>query len=263
MMTTRVTPYVEVDGLRATPEQLAAAALDGYGHFTAMQVRGHRVRGLELHLSRLAAAHLEMFGADLDGGVVRERVRHALGASTGTGDASVRVYLRHLDDQPSVMVTVRPPGGMPAELWRLRAVPYQRAVAHVKHLGDFGQEYFRRQASRDGFDEALLTSADGVIAEGSITNIGFFDGTDVVWPDAPMLAGITMQILQARIGEFGLTSRRAVVRLADVKSFAGAFVTNARGIAPVARIDGIVLPVDTDRMTTLTKAYACAGWDRI
>lgn len=261
MSTPRVGAYVEVDGLRATPEQLAAAALDGYGHFTAMQVRRHRVRGLELHLARLAAAHLEMFGADLDGGGVRERVRHALGA--GTGDASVRVYLRHLDSQPSVMVTVRPPGDMPAGPWRLRAVPYQRAVAHVKHLGDFGQEYYRRQVSRDGFDEALLTGADGVIAEGSITNIGFFDSTGVVWPDAPMLAGITMQILQARIGEFGLTSRRAVVRLADVKSFAGAFVTSARGIAPVAGIDGTVLPVDAGRIMTLTKAYACAGWDRI
>src|SRR5258708_15548965 len=254
-------PRIEIDGLDPTPEKLAEAALDGYGHFTAMQVRSHQVRGLGLHLARLTSAHRDLFGADLDAEVVTDRVRHALG--TSTGDASVRVCLRHPAGQASVMVTVRPPGEMPAGSWRLQAVPYQRSVAHVKHLGDFGQGYFQRQAWRSGFDEALLTGADGVISEGSITNIGFFDGSSVVWPDAPMLAGITMQVLQARIGAFGLAWRRAAVRLADVQSFDGAFVTNARGIAPVAEIDGQSLPVDAGMMAQLAKAYASAGWEHI
>lgn len=261
MTTPQTTTRIEIDGQSPTTEQLTAAALDSYGHFTAMQVRNHRVRGLELHLARLTSAHLELFGGGLDDRVVMERVRHALGMTAG--DASVRVYLRHLDDQPSVMVTVRPPGEMPAGPWRLHAVPYQRSVAHVKHLGDFGQGYFQRLAWRSGFDEALLTGANGVISEGSITNVGFFDGTSVVWPDAPMLAGITMQVLTARIGEFGLTSRRAEVKLADVQSFDGAFVTNARGIAAVAAIDEAVLPVAAERMARLMTAYDSAGWDRI
>jgi branched-subunit amino acid aminotransferase/4-amino-4-deoxychorismate lyase len=252
---------IEIDGQSPTPEQLSAAAIDGYGHFTAMQVRSRQVRGLKLHLDRLTSAHRELFGADVDAGVVIDRVSHALRG--GAGDASVRVYLRHPDDQPSVMVTVRPPGEMPAGPWRLRAVPYQRAVAHVKHLGDFGQGYFRRQALSSGFDEALLTGPGGIISEGSITNVGFFDGASVVWPDAPMLAGITMQILRSRIGEFGLTWRRSAVSLADLRSFDGAFVTNARGIAPVAGIDDVALPVDAGRMKRLLEAYASAGWDRI
>jgi len=262
MMTTeQAASRIEIDGQSPTPEQLTAAALDSYGHFTAMQVRNHRVRGLALHLARLTSAHRELFGADLDDQVVAERVRHALRGTAG--DASVRVYLRHLDDQPSVMVTVRPPGGMPAGPWRLQAVPYQRSVAHVKHLGDFGQGYFQRLAWRAGFDEALLTGANGVISEGSITNVGFLDGTSVVWPDAPMLAGITMQVLTARIGQLGLTSRRAEVRLADVQSFDGVFVTNARGIAAVASIDENALPVATDQMARLMAAYDSADWDRI
>jgi hypothetical protein len=32
-----------------------------YGHFTAMQVRGRRTRGLALHLRRLEAATKELF----------------------------------------------------------------------------------------------------------------------------------------------------------------------------------------------------------
>jgi branched-subunit amino acid aminotransferase/4-amino-4-deoxychorismate lyase len=252
---------IEVDGRSPTPEQLAAAAVDGYGHFTTMQVRRHRVRGLALHLARLTAAHREMFDADIDADEIIGYIRHAL--RTGVGDATVRVLLRQADDRPSIMINVRPPGQMAAGPWRLRSVPYQRAVAHLKHLGDFGQGYYQRQAWREGFDEALLTGADGVISEGSVTNVGFLDGSQVIWPDAPMLAGITMQVLQARIGDHGLTWRLAPVRLTDLGSFEGVFVTNARGIAAVADVDGKAVPVDEDRMAMLTTAYASAPWDQI
>lgn len=258
---------IEVDGQSPTPEQLAAAALDSYGHFTTMQVRSHRVRGLALHLARLTGAHRELFRTELDAELVLGHIRHALGS--GAGDATVRVLVRQPADQPSVVVTVRPPGEMRGEFrgivapWRLRSVPYQRPVAHVKHLSDFGQSYFQRQVWREGSDEALLTGADGVISEGSITNVGFFDGSQVIWPDAPMLAGITMQIVQSRISDFGLTWRLAPVRLADLGSFDGVFVTNSRGIAAVAEIDGVTLPVDEDRMAKLAAAYGSAPWDQI
>jgi hypothetical protein len=35
-----------------------------------------------------------------------------------------------------------------------------------------------------GFDDALLTGPDGVISEGAITNIGFFDGN--TWHTIPV-----------------------------------------------------------------------------
>ncbi len=252
---------VEIDGVSPTPDQILVAALDGYGHFTAMQVRNGRVRGLDLHLDRLTSAHSEMFGTSLDAETVRAYIRHGLGPDTS--DASVRVYLRQPQDQPSVMVTVRPPAELPAAPWRLRTVPYQRSVAHIKHLGDFGQGYYQRQVRRDGFDEALLTGPNGVVCEGSITNVGFFDADGVVWPDAPMLVGITMAVVDARLSGVGLASRRIPIRVADVAGFDGAFVTNARGIAPVGEIDGVPLPVPAELMTRLTTAYACAPADLI
>jgi branched-subunit amino acid aminotransferase/4-amino-4-deoxychorismate lyase len=251
---------IEIDGRDPTAEQLRAFALGNYGHFTAMQVRNFRARGLDLHLTRLAAANREVFDAALDAAAVRDHIRHALG---DTGDASVRVYVCELGDRPSVIVTVRPPGGMPEGPWKLQSVPYRRALAHIKHLGDFGQGYYQRLARRNGFDEALLTGPDAVIAEGSITNIGFCDGTSITWPDAPALAGITMQLLDSQLPGTGLTSRRARVRVPDVGSFTGAFVTNARGIAAVGQIDDHVLAADAKLMTTLTEAYQSASWDPI
>jgi branched-subunit amino acid aminotransferase/4-amino-4-deoxychorismate lyase len=227
-----------------------------------MQVRGGRVRGLALHLRRLDAANRELFGAGLDGDRVCGHIRHALG---DTADASVRVHAVSpaTGDAASVMVTVRAPGQMPGSTRGLQSVPYQRPVAHIKHIGDFGQTYYVRLAGRNGFDDALLTGPGGVISEGGITNIGFFDGASVTWPDAPALAGITMQLLEPKLVEAGLPSRRATVRLADLASFAGIFVTNARGIAAVGRVDNLRLPVDPLLMKTLTEAYESVPWDRI
>ena len=253
--------HIEIDGHSATVEQLSAAAPAGYGHFTAMQVRSGRVRGLDLHLARLDAANREMFGAGLDTAAVAGHIRHALGGQAR--DASVRVYIYETPDGPAVMVTVRPPGTMAPDVWRLQTVPYQRALAHIKHIGDFGQGYFGRLAKRNGFDEALLTGPDGVICEGSITNIGFSDGAGVLWPDAPALAGITMQILQRALGERSVPSRRAPVRVSDLGSFAGAFVTNSHGIAPVGQVDDLTLPVDDALMSAVTQAYESAAWDQI
>jgi branched-subunit amino acid aminotransferase/4-amino-4-deoxychorismate lyase len=252
--------HIEIDGRGVTVEQLSAAAPAGYGHFTAMQVRNGRVRGLGLHLARLDAANREMFGAGLDAATVAGHIRHAL--SDQTRDASVRVYVYEAPDGPAVMVTVRPPATMAPGVWRLQTVPYQRSLAHLKHIGDFGQGYFQRLVRSNGFDEALLTGPDGIICEGSITNIGFSDGTGVLWPDAPALAGVTMQLLQRALAERGVPSRRAPVRVSDLGSFA-AFVTNSHGIAPVGQVDDLTLPVDDVLMPAVTQAYESAAWDQI
>ena len=255
-----MTIRIEIDGRAATADQLAVAALGQYGHFTAMQVRAAAVRGLDLHLTRLTTAHRELFGEDLDPETVLSHIRHALG--TDTKDASVRVHVQEAPTgEPYIMVTVRSPVDMPDTAQHLVSVPYQRSVAHVKHTGDFGQGYYGRLAEREGHDEALLTAPDGTISEGSVTNIGFFTGAEIVWPDAPMLAGITMQLLQRHLPKAGLPAIRRPVRLADLPDLRAAFVTNSRGIAPVRQIDDTVIPVDHGLMSTLTATYASVPWD--
>jgi branched-subunit amino acid aminotransferase/4-amino-4-deoxychorismate lyase len=250
---------IEIDGSTPTAGQLAALALATYGHFTAMQVRNGRVRGLGLHLRRLDDANCELFGSSLDGARLQDLIRHALG---DTKDASVRVMVQQPDpdEPPWVTVTVRPPVPAPAAPVSLQSVPYQRALAHIKHLGDFGQGYYARLAVRNGYGEALLTGPDGLICEGAITNIGFFDGAEVVWPAAAALDGITMLVIRERLA---LPQLQRPVRLADLGSFASVFVTNSHGIAVVGRINDLVLPVDPDFMKVLTESYEAAPWDPI
>jgi branched-subunit amino acid aminotransferase/4-amino-4-deoxychorismate lyase len=223
-----------------------------------MQVRARRTRGLALHLARLEAANRELFEAELDDKRVRELIRHAL---RDVEDASVRVYAFESDGEPTIMVTVKQPGGVSTPQ-RLQSVRYQRPDAHLKHLAT-GQAFYSRLARRNGFDDALLTTSDGVISESSVANIGFFDGSGVVWPAAPFLHGITMQLLERKLVELGVPSRRAPVRLHDIASFEGAFVSNARGVAAVSQVDGMSLPMQARHMETIADAYASVQWDII
>jgi branched-subunit amino acid aminotransferase/4-amino-4-deoxychorismate lyase len=254
-------PHIEVNGEVPTTAALRALTLSGYGHFTAIQVRDRRARGLDLHLARLDQANRELFGVALDGGQVRDYIRHALSAST-TADASVRVIVEQpaADEPPWVMVTIRPPAAPPAGPITMQSAPYQRSVAHIKHSKDFGQGYYDRLARRNGYDQALLTGPDGLISEGAITNIGFFDGTTVVWPAAPMLLGTTMQVVQERLG---YPQRHQAVRLADLGAFSTVFVTNSHGVAAVSRVDGRELPVDAEFIKLVTESYESAPADQI
>lgn len=252
---------VEIDG-RVAPVGSLKSVEGSYGHFTAMQVRDRRVRCLDLHLARLAEGSHMLFYAGLDDERIRELILHALGDDTR--DASVRVYVFASDsDVPSTMVTVREPASMPGNPQSLQSVPYQRSLAHIKHLGDFGQTYFGRLAARNGFDGALFVGPDGAVAEGSITNIGFADGDTIVWPDAPTLLGISMQVVQRELSRASIPWRYRSVNLADIGSFDGAFLSNARGVAPVGRIDETVVPTGAALVSTVMRLFDAAPWDPI
>lgn len=251
---TRVTvERIEVDGRAATLTDVATPALINFGHYTSMQVRRHRVRGMAQHLDRLVGSTRELFEVALDADQVRAWIRHAVAESP---DAAVRVnvFRRNPDGPVSVMVTVRPPYDPPSTPQRLWTVPYQRPVPHIKHVGSFGQIYHARLAAGRGYDDALLTADDGTISETTAANIGFFvDGT-VRWPDAPCLVGTAMALLG---GE------RGPVRLADLPTTAGAFLASSTGIVPVGRIDELTLPVDDRLMRSVRDRYDDVPWDLI
>jgi branched-subunit amino acid aminotransferase/4-amino-4-deoxychorismate lyase len=256
-------PRYEVDGAPANPDAVRMWHLAGAWHFTAAQVRDRRVRGLDLHLTRLLRATGELHWPPITADHIVVLMDRALG---DVRDASLRVYVCAPEagtDRTTLIVSVRDPGDTPPTPQRLRSVPYQRPVAHIKHSGGFAQGYYAGQVSRAGYDGALLTAPDGAISETSIANIGFFDGTGVVWPDAPQLAGITKQLLTRELPRRGVPVRSAPVSLADVARYRAAFVSNSRGIAAVSAVDDAPVPVDEVLMKTLAQAYDGARWDEI
>ena len=256
-------PRLEINGRSATIEQVWELDLSNYGHFTAMQVRGRKTVGMDFHLTRLDAATHELFGVGLESERVRGYISHALADDTEDASVRVNVFRSGATDEVSVMVSVRPPASPPAAGQRLQSVQYQRPLAHIKHAGGFGQSYYGSLAHGNGFDEALFIGPDGAVSEGSITNIGFIDGDSVVWPDAPALRGVMMQVVQRELGKARVPWRYEAVHVADLASFAGAFVTNSHGMATVAGIDSLTLRTDAPLMRGMTSALAAAPYDVI
>ena len=166
---------IEVNGHQADQAVMSLLEYEGWGYFTAMPVRGGRTRGLDLHLSRLEAAHHDVYGRALGGQEVRARIRHAL---SGRPDASVRVY----GYWAGMIVTVREPQDMPRRPHSMTAVHFQRPLARLKHVGSWGQGQFRQAALAAGFDEGLLADETGRISEGTITNVGLWRDGTVIWP---------------------------------------------------------------------------------
>jgi branched-subunit amino acid aminotransferase/4-amino-4-deoxychorismate lyase len=247
---------IEVNGRAADPAAVSLLEHEGWGHFTAMQVRGGRARGLDLHLSRLEAAHREVYGRSLDGQEVRARIRHALG---GRPDASVRVY----GYWAGLIVTVREPQDMPRRPHSMTVVQFQRPLARLKHVGSWGQGRFSEAAVAAGFDEGLLTDETGRIAEGTITNVGFWRDGMVIWPDAPKLDGITMLLLRRQLAAAGVVQAEEPVRVQDLAGYGGMILCNSRGWAPVSRVDDLVIPQDEAYTSIIAAAIGSCPWDEI
>ena len=201
-------PVALLNGVAADgePNALLALAWSNYGHFTTVRVRDGAVQGLDLHFDRLRQGNSELFGAALDEVAVRGWMRQASAASGGDCSLRVTVFSRHFDHRRpqrelpvDVLVTASAPVVPVLQPLRVRSGAWQRPLPHLKHVGMFALHHHRRQAVLAGWDDVLLVGgedADAPICEGSVWNIGFWDGQGVVWPQAPALRGTGERLLQ-------------------------------------------------------------------
>lgn len=224
---------VLIDGRPATPDDLAYQAMVNYGAYTSFRVEQGGVRGLDLHLARLEASAVELFGEAVGEARLRELMRLA---GEGRPDAWMRVSLfspklgpRSPDWQgvPKVMTAVFPPPPPLAASVRLTVQTYAREAPQVKHVATFGLIRARRAARTAGFDDALFADASGRISEGSLWNIGFVSDDTVTWPQAPMLEGVAQALVERGLASVGLATTTQPVAVADLGRFDAAFICNS------------------------------------
>ena len=258
-----------LNGESATADDMRALALSNYGHFTSMQVRGRAMQGLEFHVARLQAGTRELFGAELP----RERILAGLRTALAAGDAdcSLRftVFTRGFDYrrplqvvEPDILVTLAPPAAVDKPPIRAKSYRFVRTLPEVKHVGTFPLFHYRRQAQLVGFDDALFVADDGSVVEGSVWNLGFWDGQGVVWPEGPALRGTCERLLQVGLAELGVPQRHAPVALVEVGGFRAAFACNAGGLQAVIGIDAMAFPADAGLMDLLARALASRPWEK-
>lgn len=240
----------EVNGEAATLEDVRRVALFNFGHFTSMQFRDGGVRGLALHLERLAHATRELFGHELPASRVRACLAHALEGVDGPVSVRVNVFSRAADRgalagpaQPEVMVALDPPARREAAPFWVRATPYERDAPQLKHTGTFGLFHQRRVAQQAGYDDALFVTREAHVSEGTTWNIGFHDGNGIVWPQAPMLDGVTLQLLRRALAARGIAQATRPVRHDELAGFRAAFALNTAFVArTIAGCDGHAWP---------------------
>ena len=254
---------MKIDGRPANAAELGHFVLSNYGAFTSMQVEDSAVRGLDLHLARLETEAVELFGVAVPETRLRERMRQALDGREGRFSLRVNLFsdaisLRAPDAvvEPRVLTTVSAAVAPLSRPLRLQTQTYGRETPHLKHAATFGLSLARRRAVQAGFDDALFVDVEGRISEGSIWNIGFVQGDAVVWPEAPMLVGTGMGVLQRGLAEAGLSSVTRPVTVSDLSGFDAVFICNsATPVCAVAEIDGLPLAFASDLIARLNEIW--------
>lgn len=238
-----VEPVMWLDGHFVSADTQALIRAQSYGAYTSFRVENGAVRGLDLHLSRLSAWAVALFGADIDCTTVMDGVVAAL---SGQGEAWVKINL--FSDQltprmpeavvsPSVLVSVSNAPAPLASGRRCVGIMHERYRPEIKHVATFDLIHARREARLEGYDDVVFINRQGWLTEGGTWNLGFVRGNSIIWPQGPMLDGVAQMLIKSGVAGIGIEQRHETVDLNALKTMDAAFLCNSA--TPCATIASI------------------------
>ena len=104
---------------------------------------------------------------------------------------------------------------------------HERHVAQVKHVGEVSKTLLLRLAKERGFDDAAFMDGSGRLSEATIWNLALWDGSGVIWPEADILYGVTMQILQRQLRAQGVEQETRSIAAASIDESFSVAVLNS------------------------------------
>ena len=204
-----------------------------HGVFETIRVREGQAPLLDRHAIRLLAA-CRALGLPEPGASLERLVAPWL----GTGDCVVRLEAGPAGS--SVTTRATPPLAPLAVI--VAATPHASYPFKVTDRGTFAAA--QAEALAAGADDALLLTADGLVAEGTAWNIFWWEADQLATP--PLALGVLPGVARSRVAELAPVGERA--RSPAQLAGRALFATNAvRGVVPIARLDG--RPVPEDRRT--------------
>ena len=236
--------------IRADDEGL----LRGRAAFETLKVYGGRPFRLEAHLDRLTASAASI-GLPA---VERRRLQVLVGLvlpKAVSGDASLRLVwtagpargapsaLALLSDIPDWIEHARERGASAVSLLGVRAsapwlLPGVKSTSYAVNMAA------EAEARRRGVDEALFVDGDGIVLEGTVTNVWWRVGATLFTPalDLGILAGVTRATLVELAPECGFSVEEGAYPLAQLLESEEAFTSSSvREVMPLVEIDGKTL----------------------
>jgi branched-subunit amino acid aminotransferase/4-amino-4-deoxychorismate lyase len=232
--------------LRADDEAL----LRGRAAFETLRVYARRPFRLEAHLDRLEASarHIELPGFDRR--EVAELAALVL-ERAGDEDAVLRLVwtggsadappmgIALLSDVPAWIEETRARGARAVSLLGVRAVvpwllPGVKSTSYAVNMAA------EAEAKRRGADEAVFVDADGLVLEGTVTNVWWRRGRTLYTPSLELgiLAGVTRAALLELAPARGYAVEEGVFPLAELLEADEAFTSSSvREVMPVVKLD--------------------------
>ena len=232
-----------------------AALLRGRAAFETLRVYSGAPFRLDAHLDRLAASAR---GIDLQDGA-REELAELAGIVLGDVSPEldgVDLVLRLVwtggpeDDRPLGLALlsavpdwiedVRARGARAISLLGVRAeVPW--LLPGVKSTSYAVNMAAEAEARRRGAEEAVFVDGDGVVLEGTVTNVWWRHGETLFTPSLELgiLAGVTRAAVCELAPACGLEVEEGAYPLADLLTAEEAFTTSSvREVMPIVELDG-------------------------
>ena len=215
--------------------------------------------GARSELEGLAALVLSETAAELDGVDTVLRL-----VWTGGPEGGPPLGLALLSAVPAWIEEVRARGAHAVSLLGIRAVvpwllPGVKSTSYAVNMAADAE------ARRRGAEEAVFVDADGVVLEGTVTNVWWRRGETLFTPslDLGILAGVTRAAIAELAPGCGFAVEEGIYPLSDVLGADEAFTSSSvREVMPIVELDGSTLPRGPGAAALQEALRALAAFER-
>jgi 4-amino-4-deoxychorismate lyase len=231
------------------------ALLRGRAAFETLRVYDERPFRLDAHVDRLLASARSIGLPHLERGEFERLTELVLGAArsdaaalrlvwTAGAEGGEATALAMLSPIPDWIEVVRARGSRIVSLLGVRAVvpwllPGVKSTSYAVNMAADAE------AKRRGADDAIFVDADGIVLEGTVTNVWWRVGETLYTPalELGILAGVTRAVVLELAGSSGYRVEEGTYPLGDFLAAEEAFTSSSvRELLPIVELDGQALP---------------------
>lgn len=216
----------------------------GLGLFETLRSWNSHLSTFDMNLARMKSA-ANRWGIDLDSNLPDVHALMDLKFASGLdSDALFRITASGGTDSGStVFVQAKPlPPAFPAGGLNIivsrQKIDSNSPISSDKSLNYLARRLAHEEAAFEGANEALLTSPDGRIWEGSRSNLFLVKGESLLTPSlaaGPIVSGVMRELVIQVARSLDTEVRETDIRIDEVDSADEIFLTNCvRGVMPVA-----------------------------